>query len=226
MAKKLFSLIAVFGLASTLLVQSMATVNAQEPVSSNQPNPRLVESSDQGLVLELSVPKFQFNQLFSDIGPCQQINLEGWGVIGDAGEPSLPVKGTLVGLPIGSGLNAEVIDIGPALVLEGVDLCPAATPTESYNPQDIPDNFGEQLIINREYYSIDRNYPDQLIEVGPAAIIRSQQVARVLIKPFQYNPVKRQLSYFNRIKVEVKFENTTISMPLHSYTENHLLQEL
>ena len=118
MAKKLFSLIAVFGLASTLLVQSMATVNAQEPVSSNQPNPRLVESSDQGLVLELSVPKFQFNQLFSDIGPCQQINLEGWGVIGDAGEPSLPVKGTLVGLPIGSGLNAEVIDIGPALVLE------------------------------------------------------------------------------------------------------------
>lgn len=191
-------------LIAVLLMQTGVQVQAQDLLS-EQTGLQMMENTTSGLVLELAVPEMQLEKSTSDRGPCILLRIPGWGMSSETGEPTLPVTGTLVAVPLGARPTIEVLETGPMTVQENVDLCPAATLLQSDQFSDIPVDLGERLIVNKDAYASDRVYPGQLALLGELSMIRSQQVVQVLFQPIRYNPVTRQLTTYSSLRVRVDF---------------------
>jgi hypothetical protein len=205
MKKHSISFLIVLGLIAVLFLQPVEPVQAQEPNPTEESPLQLTENTAQGLVLELKVPEVQLEPAVSDTGPCQSLRIPGWGLSGEPGQPALPIKGALIGVPPGSNPSVTVLETGPTIVQEGIDLCPAATLIQPDNPEDVPVDLGERLLIDPVAYAANREFPGPLAQVGDLAMIRSQQVAQVLFQPFWYNPATRQLTTYTHLSVQVDF---------------------
>lgn len=214
MKKRSTSYLMVLSLIAVLILQTVEPVHAQEPTPTVESTLQLTNSTAHGLVLELNVPEVQLEPSVSDLGLCQALRIPGWGLSGEPGQPALPIKGTLIGVPPGSNPSVTVLETGPTIVQEGVDLCPAATLIQSDNPEDVLADLGEQMLIDPMAYTANYEYPDLLTQVGELSMIRSQQVAQMLFQPFRYNPVTRELTTYSHLRVQVDFGmNANLAVP-------------
>jgi len=207
MQKKVFFSIIVLVLLSSALFQSVTITQAQSTNPSRQNGFQVFESSAERLVVQLSLPEFEWVMLQSNQGECLQIQLPGWGLSGDFGGPALPVKGTLVGIPPGANPKVNVLQTGNVREYTGVNLCPAATPVQSEFSENLFPDFEEQWIVDPAAYSLNLDFPGQLTSLGEPALIRSQSVMPLLFQPFQYNPLEKHLTVYSTLTVQVDFGN-------------------
>ena len=68
--------------------------------------------------------------------------------------------------------------------------------TRDINPSDVPFEFDS-------FYNQDRWYPRDVAELSKPYIIRDFRGTVVVVNPFQYNPIQKQLRFYNEITVEV-----------------------
>ena len=69
------------------------------------------------------------------------------------------------------------------------------------------------FLFNEDYYAKDAFYTQDLITIEYLGKMRGQQLGRISIAPFQYNPVTKQLKVVTKMEVRVVFEN--IDIPAH-----------
>jgi hypothetical protein len=207
--KRFYSCLTMLSLILVLICQNAETVRASNPSLVQNSTIKVIESTSHDLVLELTVPTAQFRNMVSDQGPCEAINIPGWGLSGEPGEPALPVKGTLVGLPLVSSPKVTVLETGPLVVQNGINLCPAATAIHPEDTTNAKSDLSEKLVVNTAAYASDQNFPGGFTFIDSSSMIRSQQVAQVLFQPYQYNPANHKLTTTNRIRIQVEFGTTT-----------------
>ncbi len=203
------SALLVFCLLAALFIQTSEPIQAQSAASASDTGLRVIESTSHQVVLELVVPQVDLEQKSSDRGPCQSLSLPGWGLSGAPGEPALPIRGTLIGVPAGSTPRVTVLEADVAYMRDGFDLCPAASLIQSEAFGEVPAVLGEQLAVDTAAYTANRDYPGSLVQTGDLSMIRSQQVMQVLTQPFQYNPATRKLTVYARLRIRVDFGTYT-----------------
>ncbi len=174
------------------------------PVSSSEAL-QILQSTSKDLVLEIAAPAFTLETAASASGTCQVVTVPGWGASAQPGQPDLPAKGWLVGLPAQGDAAVAVENIGSVNVMDGVNLCPAAGLTLQNNlPGELP-AYTETRVKDPTDYQADQDFPGKLAEIGSAGTIRSQRVGNLKAQPFQYNPVLRRLSVYNHLRIQVTF---------------------
>lgn len=206
MTRRSLSLIAVVSLTIVFLVNPAAAAGALFATPPPEQSLRIVDSAPDGITLSLTTLPTPLVESYSDQGKCYKLAIPGWGESGQAGEPSLPVKGTLVGIPASAEPRLTIVEKGPVTVREGVNLCPVATFADTPNPTEAWNAPSELLWVSPAAYAKNRDYPGELAQINATAMIRSQRVAQVLFSPYQYNPVTRQLKTYAWLRVRVEFE--------------------
>ena len=163
---------------------------------------KILSMDNRGLSIELSVPHFELKDVAVDDRSFQRIDIDGWARTAEAGQPELPVKGMLIEVPESGKIEIEVID-GTYETISDCQICPVSK-------RIISDN-GE---VTREFvYDYDGRdslgfFPQTLAEVGARSILRDVAVARLKIFPFQWNPETKELRYYTKFKIKIKFEET------------------
>lgn len=156
--------------------------------SSHEPPLRVLSSSELGVEFELELGDLSVAE---ERDGCA-IRLPGTDRLAFAGEPDLPGLLILVGIPQEGGARL-VMSAERTESLRGVDVRPE--PGFGPEPKRLDSIFGR-----------DRFWPESAAEIVEVVTLRNIRVARIALRPVQYNPVKRELLVHHRLGVRVVFD--------------------
>lgn len=193
-------LVASFGLAAISLCCATAQA-AWIPVGEGSllresPNLSVIESSEQGVVLEFNfygldrgmLPGAGYDDLYD------RINAPGCVSSLEVGSPEVPIYSALVGLHVGAAPTVEVLE-SRFETIEGLRLHPALAPVfEGQEPA---------FTRNESVYTTNAFYPGTLATVGEPEIMRNLVVARLTLSPVQYNPVTETAQVCTRARIRI-----------------------
>lgn len=178
-------------------------------LSTEEGGPLSIQSTDHGVVLELTAPVHSIETHEIDGLVCQTFKLDGFYDSSQPGWPRLPYKGALIELPDAADPMLTILD-EEFIVLDGAyDICPAAKPVVEISASGDIDYSGEEAVRDPEAYGLNSFSPDVSVELGDPTFIRSERVLEVQFHSFQYNPTSKQVRIATRIRVEVNFDQNS-----------------
>ncbi len=197
--------------ASALPEQATTSYSAvlfNEPsiVEDRLPGLHVLQSDDRGVMLELITPDFKTANERDDVGACTQLSVEGYSSSADSGAPALPVKGTLVGIPAAAQVTLQVLEADFSAEAGTYTICPIAQPIIEQGLEEPIGYRGQVLKRDKAAYATAQFVPATAAVVLSTGFVRSQAVAEVQFRPFQYNPVTGQLRFARRIRVQLTFQ--------------------
>lgn len=167
--------------------------------------PRLIGSDDAGVTVEMSALDYRLGEVAIDGAVYATVALPAAVPLPYAGEPAVPVAGTVVGIPFGVDVRVEVVD-ADYVTIPGVLLAPVP---------DVDRETGLPVYVaDRLAYEENRWFPADAAVVNRVGIIRDQRVAGVSLRPIQYNPVTRTLRVASRLRVRLSFDRNAGSRPV------------
>ncbi|MEJ5308323.1 MAG: C25 family cysteine peptidase [Anaerolineae bacterium] len=182
------------------------TANPNTP-DNEPPGVRVVASDAGSITLELITPAYRLAQNEDDFGPCTQLVVDGYSGTGASGAPELPVKGTMVGIPAQGEATLTVVEVEAITAPETYAICPVGRPIVETSPSDEPLRYqGEERVRDAIIYATAGFTPTEPAVLLSTGFIRSQRVAQLQFRPFQYNPVTGQLRFARRIRVQLTFD--------------------
>ena len=167
----------------------------------------VLSSEQNNLTIELNIPPFERNSKSIQGQKYDILNIPEFNQSCLPGKPQLPVKGYLFGLPINSTTSFEIIDT-KFRTLSNFDIF--ITPKIINNPDSLSIKYNkpsvkfESLKYNR-FSATNLFYPEEIIQLSDSAFIREQRVGRLTIFPIQYNPVTKQIRYYEKLKIKINF---------------------
>jgi hypothetical protein len=165
----------------------------------------LLESSDQGMLLELSCPQPQFEGILIKGMEYFRVTAAGCPGQTEPGRPALPIIGTMIMIP--PNTIPEIVYTEKA---EAVDYkkIPAPAPEILAGKETAPDPV---------YYLGSRIHPAQIVELSRPARAGLHKLAFVSFNPLRYNPASRTMSFIKSIKVRIRFRPSELGdQPLSS----------
>ncbi len=188
------------------LLSPAPTANPNTP-DNEPPGVRVVISDAGSITLELITPAYRLAQNEDDFGPCTQLVVDGYSGTGASGAPELPVKGTMVGIPAQGEATLTVVEVEAITAPETYAICPVGRPIVEASPSDEPLRYqGEERVRDATIYATAGFTPTEPAVLLSTGFIRSQRVAQLQFRPFQYNPVTGQLRFARRIRVQLTFD--------------------
>jgi len=170
------------------------------------PGLRVLASDARSVTLELITPAYTVVQSEDDSGPCTQLVIDGYSNTGVSGAPELLVKGAMVGIPAQGEVTLTVADVETIAIPETYTLCPVGRPIVEMGPSDDPPRY-QGVVRTRDAvaYTTAEFIPAEVATLLSTGFVRSQRVAQVQFRPFQYNPVTGELRLAQRIQVQLTF---------------------
>ena len=181
---------------------------------------KLTEESNQFAITNKSVSEFTFINHLSEINTIRvkkdvnefvKLIVSGYGENAKKGNAELPVLEELINVPFGSTVTMKVLNTEQKIIslsdygIESLIFPSQPSLSKSENAEEMPFYF------NDEYYSYDGFYQTDLISTELLGKMRGQQLARISIAPFQYNPSTNQLKVITKMEVKVIFKNIDIA---------------
>ena len=185
---------------------------AYEKITVNQVDNslKLISSSDNKVVLELTVGKYLKQPIQIKGKTYYSLKFDEGNLLLQKGKPELPKITENILIPGTSGFTAEVT------TAEYVDIELEVVPSKgtlyrNENPDDVPYIFSD-------VYSKNTFFPESNFSIGRPYLMRDARGVAVHFFPFKYNPVKKIVRIFTKIKLEITFNGkNTINASAHSY---------
>ncbi len=146
--------------------------------------------------------RVEIDDILIDSRVRQQVSIPGVFLPNNEGAPNLPGFGRFVAIPEGAVPRLEILSMRTTR-LENLDVLPA--PPIPLEGDDSPPTYEEDPGI----YSLDARYPAQAVRISDVRNIRGVDAVAVGVTPFQYNPVRRELTVYSEIHVRVDFTGGT-----------------
>jgi hypothetical protein len=208
-AARLVCLVAL--VASSLWVSPVLGGPVAAGARAAQAPPVLATRSDaNGTVLEIQAPDYELVENSADGSACQMLRAAGLGLTDEVGWPMIPVRGAMLGLPPGAVPEIRVLEADFDTVALPADLCPVPAPVVREDPGPAGNGPGEahvEMVYAKDggAYATNAFYPANLAVSTGEARLRDQRVVQLSARPFQYNPVTRELRVYHTLRVEVAF---------------------
>ncbi|MCX6640953.1 MAG: C25 family cysteine peptidase [bacterium] len=145
-----------------------------------------------------SVPAVTLEDININGEMMQDLIISGVMLPNDAGAPNLPGTGRYIAIPQGSKAEVVVLDYR-STVLHNINVAPAFV-----IPRDT-DKSPLKYLKNPNIYNTDANFPAEPVMMSKQTQIRGVDVVILGITPFQYNPVTKDLTVYQDIRVKVNF---------------------
>lgn len=192
-----------------LLVMSLAIAAfglLSLPVAQAATSPQLLvlQSDSDHIVVELSTPGYDTREQTAGAATYNVLGVPGFGNTGEVGKPQLPIKGTLIGIPPGANATLQVIADQSSSVPLGHPPLPVPSIRVQIDPMKlVPTNQVKSFIPDAGAYSSNGLYPAEAAVIASISSWRSQHVAAIEFRPFQYNAASRQLLFHQRLRIQI-----------------------
>ncbi|MDM7992376.1 MAG: C25 family cysteine peptidase [Candidatus Fermentibacter sp.] len=161
-----------------------------------------VETSVDGVVLDLDTPSPRFVETGLDGGVYTGVMVDGAENLAEAGLPALPVFRTWIIAPIGadidvslSGENISTMNIpGISAVAPGIPSVPKDMPRDSYD-----------LVFDPAVYVRGEAYPSSWVRLVDAGMMRGRRLILVEVAPVRWNPADRSVDVLNSATISLGF---------------------
>ncbi|RLC53723.1 MAG: hypothetical protein DRH79_02830 [Candidatus Cloacimonadota bacterium] len=158
-----------------------------------------LNNSDQSYVeIVYSINKLIFEDKEINEELFTKLILPGQLLPADEGTPDLPGESRFIAIPQGSHIDVSLIDFN-TVTYNDVNIAPA--PRIPLDTEDAPLEYNKDYTI----YNQDALYPENPIITSKPTSIRGVDVISLGIKPFQYNPVSKQLIVYTDMVIDVQF---------------------
>jgi len=177
---------------------------AQAPLGSHL---RVLESNDKAILLELTVDDFTLETVEREGQTYHRLVIPGTAQTATPGEPQVPTRGALLGLPTAEGVSLEILEAEHE-TLSGYRLLPAPGRRliEADENTLLAGRVEQFFTLDRDLYATDAFYPGQLTELDEIGYLRDQAVAQVRFCPAQVNPVTGQVHLYRRILIRLTWD--------------------
>ena len=169
---------------------------------------RVLKSDAEGIVVELSIPPYSVQPVGGD-SDGYGLAIDGYETGGAAGQPALPRRSFLVGIPNGAQINLELLEAG-GVVVENKWVAPVPTrrltnlDLDTVLLEHVP-AFEIEYLKDAAIYDADAFYPSHVVSVASLGHLRDQRYVEILVQPVQYNPVQQQIRQYQHLKFRLSF---------------------
>jgi hypothetical protein len=173
--------------------------------SSPEEGLQLIKSDAESVIVELIVPSFQIDEAWLDGELYHLVSVPECGATDEVGKPQLPVRATLLGIPGAAEYSLQVLELEQETLAGRYNVYPVPQPVLERDAEGNPLQISYDPARDEATYSSDASYPAEVAAVGSSGFIRDQRVLQLRLYPFQYDPVSGELTYYQRIRVELRF---------------------
>ena len=181
---------------------------------------KLTETENNLTIVKNNLTEFTFINHLSKLqtaivkteeGEFIKLIVPGYGENAKQGNAELPVLKELINVPLGSSIDIQVLNIEEEIVeLSNYGINKYIIPSQpsiskATNVEDIPFYF------NKDYYNKNIFFDKKLVDTQFLGLMRGQQLARITISPFKYNPVKNQIRVVTKMEIRIIFKNIDIT---------------
>lgn len=162
-----------------------------------EPSITLVESSLNQIVVEVTVPAFEAEQIDIEISPGNEltfdrISIPGCGTLGEEGEPALPLVSVMIALPENVTVGEPVVAAKNEHTFGGYYIYPNEGFVMTENWIELPAfDYNDDP---EGVYATNALHPaDPYTAVGKTGHLYNQRLARLEFCPFRFNPQTGEL---------------------------------
>ena len=199
---------AILGLTATI-GQTPSYAYAQDAGQPDSWSLQILEADNSHVLLELSLVSFDSEVVIHDGIEYRRLHVPEWPYWGQPGQPYLPMYSVPLGMPEPGTPQIAVVEAESETV-EGVLLYPAPA-LELGGDEEAP-QIVEVFALDAESYGADAFVPGPLAEAAAIGFLRDQPLFQLRMYPFQYNPQRRELRVYRRLKLLVAFPQRTLSL--------------
>lgn len=189
---------------------SPVSAAAQQPASHE--GPRVVSIGENELVFEMTVPAPEIADVTLDGQVFQVLSLPDFVLSDRPGYPQLPQTGVMVGIPAEGDITARILSSDVERLPGSYRIAPAPdrfARTDETGQVDLEAGLQTRFAYDASIYTQDNFLPGEIVTVEDTAFIRGQRVARISVRPVQYNPVNGEVQVYRRLQVAVAFPQST-----------------
>ena len=169
---------------------------------------KLTETNNQLTITEKSLTEFTFINHLSEFqtmnvktnaGDFVKLIVSGYGENALKGNAELPVLEELINIPFGAQVSVKIINKEEKIIsLSDYGITNTIFPSQPSISKS-EDAASVPFYFNEEYYANNDFYTNKLITTEFLGKMRGQQLARISIAPFQYNPVTNELKVITKM---------------------------
>jgi hypothetical protein len=162
---------------------------------------RVLSSSERQMTIEIE-PEWQVRTIPDGMNSWQQLSFPDARFDAEIGMPQIPVKVIVVGLPQNGDVNVQILQ-SDFDVKENIRLAPA--------PKITPEKIGYKTAYEANTETYQRNYftPENMVTVNEPSTFRSQRIAKIMVRPLQYNHAQQQVHQYKKIVLQLTFSGST-----------------
>ena len=191
-------------LLAVVFLYAPVTVDAQGATSL-----QLLQSDTSRVILEFQVANYSTQTRTAEGKSYTVVSVVGINSEGERGSPSLPTKGTMIGIPPGAQLSLSILADDKQIQVLALPVLPSPREKSVFDAQNLTERFsGVEYIPDSKVYATNQLYPADVARIRSIGDWRSQHYAVIEFHPLQYNPATRQLVFHKRIRVQI-----TLSYP-------------
>ena len=192
------------GLAVAGLVLTLTGPGPGPGVAAASPAVTVLEDRADGIVFTVTTPAFSLDTLAVDGRPYGVVRAPGLRPFAREGEPNLPVLPVLVALPPGSEARIVSVErLGETMVAA---LRPVPVERMVASEED-GRRYADLVYAEKDsVYQADLIFPTSSAWLADRGRIRSQEVVRVLVAPFRYEPGTGKLTVAGQVRVRLDYE--------------------
>ncbi len=165
----------------------------------------IVESSETRIVFALKPYQLNFEVKAGNRADYYVPSIDGFQSMNNPGKPQLPMCGILVGIPEHANPAIELLEIQTSQ-LKPRKIYPAPSLELSGEGDDA--YLEESFSIDEKLYSSNGLYPEKNVIISSIGYFRGHRIARIEIRPIQYNPATDDVEKIEVLKFAVYYNHT------------------
>jgi hypothetical protein len=194
-AKRFVIFVFLFGFLGSFLCEGKASsVSEYDEI-------QVLRSDQEGLVFKYSVPEPILTKVKIDGIDFDQIGLDKCVLSDLPGEPQLPVRIVVLGVPPEAEIQVEILE-EESQEQSGINLS-SPLKIEKSDKSRVGYKISYQEL--NKVFMLDRFFPEKMVSLDPPIFLRNQRIVRLKIYPIQYNPQRKAIRYHPQLTISVRF---------------------
>lgn len=195
---------------SLLIILFTLNIYAKD-ISLSKENNRfaVTEKSENSFKIINQLNLINTNKIKTENGEFVKLTVPYYSSNSEIGSPELPSLKKLISVPNDAEINIEIIHKESKKVKLSefginLDILPR-------QPSISKGSTADEIVfhINNKIYKEDRFFQDNIVSTELLGKMREVQLARIIISPFSYNPLKQELEIITSLEIKVSFTNAS-----------------
>ena len=168
------------------------------------------------------------NKIKTELGDFIKLTIPYYSTNSEIGNPELPSISKLISVPDNSDIEIKVLNkVSKKIILSEYNIKNQIFPHQpSISKSALPEEI--KFYINDNVYKKNDFINEKIFKTEMLGKMREVQLARLIISPFSYNPVKQELEIITSLELEVKFiseKNSNLNSSYYSSEFDHLYKK-